>query len=586
MMNNQVSDNPFDNRFFVRGEAICRIDHAQPFSPEDIYGALQGWWEQGGEGHEGDEWIAQALQSLNVARIVTIPLGAAENPPSDCGTLDVGVFPNYLTYVFLAIPPSGDSQDADALHADDAALLQGVIALGSRIAERRPSVEIYATEDYFVPQAVSFNWYNTSAPGQAIGTGGPGTMPVVAGSSVTPTPENEVGVPLSRGASSPSTVDVYILDTLPDSAYLSGLLGGGAPPDRPFIRWLTDKIGAAPTPAALAALAGTGEFELIANDAPGVNAPRLIDELNDQAIGSEIARHRYDLTAHGLFVADLVCSVAQAVPTRLHLIEVLNRWGVGALDTIVDGLLKVLDRAQQASEPLVVNCSFTMTMPRYLNGQAAEHGIAQHPFVTVQRGIPAALVQSLNAFMEEAEFARQMQDVLQPLFNALYCYGASIVAAAGNERAGQNGLRPPARYPAAFPSVVGVGAVNQRAPVDVADIASYSNWSDEPTSDGLATYGGEADLAPGLSAAVANTGNSLLGLYVGPDPTAAAAAPPAGYSYLAHWAGTSFAAPVIAGSLAILRANGDSRDDALTNLRAQGHPLNGGAPGELVIDVT
>ena len=119
------------------------------------------------------------------------------------------------------------------------------------------------------------------------------------------------------------------------------------------------------------------------------------------------------------------------------------------------------------------------------------------------------------------------------------------------------------RYPAAAPGVIGVGALSGEG----VDLASYSNFCDEPPSEGFMTLGGE----PG-------TENGILGVYIhefpvdngSNDPDYHVEQPqpghlrgPADYSPdlseiqynpnlfgWAWWAGTSFATPIISGLLA------------------------------------
>ena len=83
---------------------------------------------------------------------------------------------------------------------------------------------------------------------------------------------------------------------------------------------------------------------------------------------------------------------------------------------------------------------------------------------------------------------------------------------AGNDRRSNenNNIKPPARYPVAFDSVLGVGALAKGIPANSTDpytTASYSDLSDQPGDVGVVTLGGESGV-----------NNGVLGLYIGEFP--------------------------------------------------------------------
>ena len=120
-----------------------------------------------------------------------------------------------------------------------------------------------------------------------------------------------------------------------------------------------------------------------------------------------------------------------------------------------------------------------------------------------------------------------------------------LVAAAGNDSNVDN--RSQSRYPAAYPNVTGVGALTR----DDNPVA-YSNLADSPSTIGYATFGGEVALPASTDPATdeppaTDPNGGILGVYIGlldgqpKNPTG-----------WARWAGTSFAAPIISGTLARL----------------------------------
>jgi subtilisin family serine protease len=138
-----------------------------------------------------------------------------------------------------------------------------------------------------------------------------------------------------------------------------------------------------------------------------------------------------------------------------------------------------------------------------------------------------------------------------------------VVAAAGNKGTKNGGAAPKALYPAAFNSVLGVGALDLNG-----NRAWYSNEADAPPVAGIVTTGGSAEVethpqAPSGEQYVCLPDESLLGLYVSPQ------FPPRyteqeedlnNTNGLAWWSGTSFAAGVMSGILALFASRGIQLD--------------------------
>ena len=157
-------------------------------------------------------------------------------------------------------------------------------------------------------------------------------------------------------------------------------------------------------------------------------------------------------------------------------------------------------------------------------------------------------------------FERQALPLLS-ICNSVSLLGSEMIAAAGNKgRSGQ--ARPQAEFPAAFPNVLGVGALrkyqNLPNPNTRLEAASYSNFSDRPQGSGIATLGGE----PGV-------GNGILGIYVGEFPASSSRGPTPSSNGWAYWCGTSFAAAIMSGMTANKLSNmpsGSTPRDAINEL--------------------
>jgi subtilisin family serine protease len=148
-----------------------------------------------------------------------------------------------------------------------------------------------------------------------------------------------------------------------------------------------------------------------------------------------------------------------------------------------------------------------------------------------------------------------------------------MVAAAGNDaqrnRHRNYHGRPSARYPAAFDTVIGVGALPRGASGSGIAAASYSNLADRPQKTGFATLGGEDGVE-----------NGVLGLYIGPFPDGRP-----NDTKWAWWAGTSFATPIVTGLVAGLLGNGLSGRSADVMAALAGLSANRTAEQEMVLDI-
>jgi hypothetical protein len=245
-----------------------------------------------------------------------------------------------------------------------------------------------------------------------------------------------------------------------------------------------------------------------------------------------LARHRYWIADHGLFIA---CEVASIAPqATIHLIKVFTSYGASSMFTLAQGLLRVLDD-EEIGRPLIVNCSFGLAAP-----------------------VPGHDDPDFPDELNDPVTLERMQTSLRALFDELTNQKEVIVVAAAGDDSEPGKQRAPARRPAAYENVIGVGAMPKLSKPNPNPFptASYSNLADNPPSDGFVTLGGEA-----------GPGNGIFGTYISQIPHfpgETGGRPPidpgearrehltyrANLQGSAEWAGASFAAPIITGILA------------------------------------
>jgi hypothetical protein len=379
-------------------------------------------------------------------------------------------------------------------------------------------------------RATPLNWLVGGAHGQS-GTGGPGGWPLEAhiplGDSSKFQLVNKQGIAsqLSSVNEKGNGVHVAILDTAPSQHAL----------DRAYSEWHWHH------PLVESMLRPNGPLRVYSASYADLH------QMDDY----DLLRHRYLMRDHGLFIAGIIHTIAPEA--TLHLYEVLNPYGVGCLETIARGLQKVLQNPEiEEGNPLIINCSFMLGIPTK-SGDSYDWKKFYWDFPQE---------------FQNLETLQQMSIATQEIFdNVAGRKNTTIVAAAGNDAL--DDIRPDARYPAAFDTVLGVGALpNDPVRVDGKfKAATYSNLSDMPVPDGYITLGGEPGPAKGVR-----------GVYIGEFPDYEA------WGFLeflrrilpflrklghlpkkvrlerikykrnltgwAWWAGTSFATPVISGILA------------------------------------
>jgi hypothetical protein len=356
-------------------------------------------------------------------------------------------------------------------------------------------------------QGASVNWL-TSIASQSGGTGGPGGKPSpYYGNRKTAPYRLDIKKQLEEAKGGDiygdgSGVDVVILDTAPCAQDL--VVAYKEWPDHPLISTL---------------LGPNGKLHLY---------PMSYEE-GLRLTCTSLNDHDYKMTDHGLFIAGMIHSI---VPNaRIHLIEVLNQFGVGDLTSFVAGLLKIYtEKIYDINHALAINCSWVLDTPR---GEL-------HCRHTDQIGDRDAGFE--QAVLDFTKKDKTLAYLLSFLFHRFYGLGRQAIAAAGNDGRAGDTERPPARYPAALQRVKGIGAAPKKwEQLNTGKFRTsvFSNLSESPdkkgvVTRGVVTLGGEED-----------EGKGVLGLYIGEFPGCCR-----NESKWAWWSGTSFATPILTAAVA------------------------------------
>ncbi len=265
--------------------------------------------------------------------------------------------------------------------------------------------------------------------------------------------------------------------------------------------------------------------------------------------------HHYEMPDHGTFIASIVRAIAPTV--KIHLYEVLNRFGVGSLISIAEGVVNAVNRRGNNTIPvLVMNCSFMLEND--LEALVID-GLDEAALQALQELLPPELEQKEKRERNQKLLEHSMQDVFKWVTTS--DLNIVVVAAAGNDGLDGNGNRLPPHYPAAFMNVLSVAALpkgNPRHPQSNTansrkyKSATYSNLAHSPGSNkeahSFATFGG--DLVNGSSRPT----GGVVGVYFGGIPTQNPDGTfnpgPVNTTGWAQWSGTSFSAPIISALLA------------------------------------
>ncbi|MBV8719186.1 MAG: S8/S53 family peptidase [Chloroflexi bacterium] len=251
---------------------------------------------------------------------------------------------------------------------------------------------------------------------------------------------------------------------------------------------------------------------------------------------------QFAMADHGLFVAGVVHDVL-AGRGRVHLIRILNDYGIGDLFAITHALAVLPSLLLQSeSTRLVINLSLGIDLPI--------------PARLLDRWLPQ-VAGNVKALRERGPEVAELLDLLhanlRDVVDGLTERGILVVAATGNDALRLDvdpGDPPPPRFPARYDDVLGVAATRR----DLHTASDFSNRGElaAPAWPGdVSTFGGSvvAASAPDQPATTDPVDN-LVGIFSG--PSLPGGAPNA--SGWVRWAGTSFSTPVVAGAAARLWA--------------------------------
>lgn len=305
--------------------------------------------------------------------------------------------------------------------------------------------------------------------------------------------------------------------------------------------------------------------------------------LNTIQTGKDIyGRHfGFKMADHGLFVTGILHDI---VPNaKIELIRVLNDGGVGDLGMIVDALYQIGQRmSNEGIKNVVVNLSLIFGIPEMILPNMWFSGENTN-------------AEGLAHMMNEIELL--FTGVRMIIQNLVTHHKAVVVASAGNESDANNfhgmnmGLtgRFGPRYPAAFPEVISVGAVDNSG-----FATPYSDYpSLPPNHNGVATYGGALPVPdpsqpePGVKTR-AIVKDAVVGLHSSLHyPTLSASETPLTYTSNSHgwafWSGTSFATPIVS-SLAALVLQAQKKGDLPANMSIE--DLITTATGQMLLTAT
>jgi Subtilase family len=243
----------------------------------------------------------------------------------------------------------------------------------------------------------------------------------------------------------------------------------------------------------------------------------------------------FPMPDHGLFVIGILRDLA--AEAKIEWMRTVNDFGMGDVHMLINGLEKIQKRmaTDLHNHPVVITLPIVYSPPQDELPQV---------WFSADGSFQAG---DLGPMMRNIELLRTP---LHLAIQSLTAQGAVIVAGAGNDSNSPDmPMRLPPRYPAAFPEVIAVGAVDKNG-----NAALYSDYpSLPPRHNGIATYGGGLPLPESHAGSMttATHVDALQGVFSSPTyPALSANDPQANYeapnkSAWAYWPGTSFATPII-----------------------------------------
>jgi hypothetical protein len=481
--------------YFVPGEVILHLEHDE-MAEADLEETVNAWLKT------RDNWMKLTCKT---GHIITFPY-------------ITGDFGKVISLVVTTFDiPSPDDYESN-VQENQQQLIDFLITLHNDLGEGM----VISDPPYILLRTVTANSLTSCTPHQPA-TGGPGSQPSPA-NSITATQgrfylsvfDHDVDV---GGINAGDKVSVAILDTAPwTDAYKVG----------------KNEVDVLKKPAPNAFAGNSLLHQLLGSNLSGASGTLKIIPYKPtwRDFCFSLTGHADLMPDHGLFVSGIIHSIVPHAQLKLY--EVLNPYGAGSYESLCSGLAQALSdylaTPRTRVDKLIINLSLVVNLPSVLHlpvglvTTSLYHYLHHNPGISDVFTAPRAMqcIDDMSiSFREIITKIAGLQDVL-------------MVAAAGNDAT--EGARHWARYPAAFPGVIGVGAVpvgNPKVGIYYQP-ASYSNFSDQPPATGYMTLGGEGGVEHGVR-----------GVYLHDFPTGS------NTTGWAWWAGTSFAAPIISGLLAI-----------------------------------
>ena len=554
--------------FFIPGEVVLIVEHDEPLSAEALLSAVREI-PFVSENDTLTRAVAQVDPSISVTTLARQPQGSSKVEGRGCSQIismildllfnrnlsrssssaksTIGPSTTYLSSIFLDVGQVTDEWKNPRAFIERFIAPQIEGLEGGRGHGDKVSITTLAP-----------NWLISGAQ-PILTVGGPGARPVApnrktlsAYGSVEPWRfrffrEGEQVIDMGDGKG----VDIFVLDTAPTAPQFERAY------DNPQV--LNPLLRQMIAPDGRFSLANR-RFEVRYSQNSPIDAE--MRRLSSHREGAAESGHTdYEMGDHGLFASGIAASIAPEA--HVVLIEILGRWGVGSLHTVVQALGSLSNRSPE--RPMVVNLSLTFDIPL---GKHVSHR-ANVPLFAVQYKLFRAEWGWFTDWLDahESYVRRSLMAVEEACRVLVAHHRAVIVAASGNDSFGAPQWCAP-RFPAAFDDVTGVGALgSDQKP------APYTNRPDTPEAVGVITFGGNIDPvsgSPGTTpsdhmALSTDADEGILGLYIGTLPGALDGT--SSEDGWARWAGTSFATPIVSGFLAAALSEGKSPAEALEVVR-------------------
>lgn len=545
----QTNEEP--RRYFAPGELIVAVEHPSDIKKEDLYNKLTKNPVLVGQQDDPFDQLLTELQKYDIDKktlaIVQVAQRKAAGLLADANWVREALkgAPEPIRVRGRGIDVSTSFVSLNLNNLEDTTLiyLAGELELRLKPPTERGEPQI---------RGVCLDWLWSSAPDN-LTTGGPGSLPVEPSdpeniteddlsiivwddsffSSILKKPDptsierrgklrNKLHPPKKR-VSHPCRVEVVILDTIPPEEALKEWRSNSC---NPFLSKLIKNPNGVLHDGVL------HRYPESKTDF-AFNAP-------DPAHQAGIVGYPYDMSDHGLFIASIIYK--QADKAGLHLIEVLNKNGVGSSRALIWGLAQIVENPGFDNALLIINSSLTI-------GFSCETIKSLNQELTP----PERMLCAVHKLEDESRLSASSSiQFMYEKVTKTFKNSISVAAAGNDNRAENDGEfnsqgRALARFPAAYGSVIGVGALTRKG-----EVARYSNKPDVPESEGFYVFGGDVDRRQDEkdkdSKWIASKTDGILGVYTHCTYPGEEEVP--NTSGWARWAGTSFASAVVTGILA------------------------------------